>query len=384
MIYFFIPAALKRLDTSGSSSQLDGPSAYNTTTLPTISRIDKQPTILAKNYRLKILRQASFLSKIMYVNNEGSNHWMAAWFDGNTRAEAKTIFEYRELIDQFPTVERQIRDRVGKENSLCFIGDKTAKIIPEALTTERTIPLPIPTQVVATGKPYRSNHRNGLTNKAYRELSRRREEESRQVQVDQVGLGLARCHESSAIVTKVMPELAQCPEISLALVRVPYQSFDSNCLLFAVFNPLVGFPTAIKRLVFDTVKERTGGAELYDWPAITPILRHVGITLSTPKLDVTEDRLKKLIALQEGMFVVTYHGHAVGIDCKRRLIFDCAFEFAVELSNDGFVQCGIIAAQHVRQILVNDSMRRKLVSGAKDAEFVKLLKVEMLARFCVV
>ena len=56
---------------------------------------------------------------------------MAAWFDGNTRAEAKTIFEYRELIDQFPTVERQIRDRVGKENSLCFIGDKTAKIIQE-------------------------------------------------------------------------------------------------------------------------------------------------------------------------------------------------------------------------------------------------------------
>ena len=82
--FFFIPAALKRLDTSGSSSQLDGPSADNTTTLPTISRIDKQPTILAKNYRLKILRQASFLSKIMYVNNEGSNHWMAAWFDGNT------------------------------------------------------------------------------------------------------------------------------------------------------------------------------------------------------------------------------------------------------------------------------------------------------------
>ena len=208
MIYFFIPAALKRLDTSGSSSQLDGPSADNTTTLPTSSRIDKQPTILAKKYRLKILRQASFLSKIMYLNNEGSNHWMAAWFNGNTRAEAITIFEYRELIDQFPTVERQIRDRVGKENSLCFIGDKTAKIIPEALTTtERTIPLPIPTQGVATGKRYQSNQRNGLTNKAYRELSRRREEESRHVQVEQVGIGLAQCHEISAIVTTVMPEL---------------------------------------------------------------------------------------------------------------------------------------------------------------------------------
>ena len=94
--------------------------------------------------------------------------------------------------------------------------------------------------------------------------------------------------------------------------------------------------------------------------------------------------MKKVIDLQEGMFVVTYHGHAVGIDCKRRLIFDCAFEFAVELSNDGFVKCGILAAQHVRQILVHDSRRRKLVSSAKDAEFVKLLKVEMSARFCVV
>ena len=44
-------------------------------------------------------------------------------------------------------------------------------------------------------------------------------------------------------------------------------------------------------------------------------------------------------------------------------IYDCAFEFAVELSNDGFVKCDILAAQHVRQIIGNDSRRRKLVSG---------------------
>ena len=56
----------------------------------------------------------------------------------------------------------------------------------------------------------------------------------------------------------------------------------------------------------------------------------------------------------------------------------------MELSNDGFVLCNILAAQHVRQIIVNDSRRRKLVSGAKDAEFLKLLKVEMFARFCVI
>ena len=204
------------------------------------------------------------------------------------------------------------------------------------------------------------------------------------MQVDGVGLGFGRDTEHTPIVTKVLPELARGDEISLAHVLVPYQSTDSDCLLFAVLNPLVGFPTVIKRLVLDIVKARTGGAKLYDWPDITPILEHVGITVIPPKLDLTEDRLKGLIALQEGMFVVTYHGHAVGIDCKRRLIYDCAFEFAVELSNDGFVQCGILAAQHVRQILVNDSMRRKLLSGAKDTEFMNLLKAKMFALFCVV
>ena len=199
-----------------------------------------------------------------------------------------------------------------------------------------------------------------------------------------VGLGFGRDTEQTPIVTKVLPELARGDEISLAHVLVPYQSTDSNCLLFAVLNPLVGFPTVIKRLVLDTVKARTGGVKLYDWPDITPILRHVGITVLPLKLDLTEDRLKGLIALQEGMFVVTYRGHAVGIDCKMRLIYDCAFEFAVELSNDGFVKCDILAAQHVRQIIVNDSRRRKLVSGAKDAEFLKALRDELLARFCVV
>ena len=33
----------------------------------------------------------------------------AAWFDGDTRAGARTVFEFRELIDQFPTAEARGR-----------------------------------------------------------------------------------------------------------------------------------------------------------------------------------------------------------------------------------------------------------------------------------
>ena len=81
---------------------------------------------------------------------------------------------------------------------------------------------------------------------------------------------------------------------------------------------------------------------------------------------------------------MTYHGHAVGVDCQRRLIYDCAFVNAVELSNDGFVHCEIFAAQHVRRIVLKDSRIRKLLSGSKDAEFMKLLKAKMFALYCVV
>ena len=174
-----------------------------------LKRLDISAILLSKKERLKILRAANYLTKVKYIERDGQIHWIAAWFDGDTRAGARTVVDHTELIAQFPTVERQIRQlTLGGPSCYSFIGDKSAKIIPEAMTTtERTISLPATTQVVASGKRYQSNQRNGLTNKAYRELSRRREEESRHVQVEQVGLGLAQCHEISAIVTTVMPEL---------------------------------------------------------------------------------------------------------------------------------------------------------------------------------
>ena len=215
MISFFIPAALKRQDISA--------------------------ILLSGKERLKILRAANFLTKVEYMERDGSNHWIAAWFDGDTRAGARTVFDFRELIDQFPSVERQIRLlTTGSCSSYSFIGDKSAKIIKEALTTmERTIPLTIPTHPLISKKRHRKRHLNGLTYSSYRDefgLG----EKSRDVQVDGVGLGVGRDTETAPIVTKVLPELARGPEISLAHVLVPHQSYDSDCLFFAVLKtPIV-------------------------------------------------------------------------------------------------------------------------------------------------
>ena len=61
------------------------------------------------------------------------------------------------------------------------------------------------------------------------------------MQAEQVGLGLAQCFESSAIVSKVQPELAQCLENSLAHVRVRHRSSDNDyALLIAELKRSIG------------------------------------------------------------------------------------------------------------------------------------------------
>jgi hypothetical protein len=67
-----------------------------------------------------------------------------------------------------------------------------------------------------------------------------RGEESRDVQVDGVGLGFARGAEKTPIVTKVPPELARSLEISLALVRIPHHRLCALNVLEAQQSKQIG------------------------------------------------------------------------------------------------------------------------------------------------
>ena len=108
-----------------------------------------------------------------------------------------------------------------------------------------------------------------------------------------------------------------------------------------------------------------------------------GITvLKTTKLNVTDDRLMELIALREGQFVVTYQGHAVGVDCSRRLIYDCAFDYAVDLSPEGFVRCDIHVGQQIRQIEINYSRLCTMIEVAENEKDLIALQFDLLERFC--
>ena len=113
---------------------------------------------------------------------------------------------------------------------------------------------------------------------------------------------------------------------------------------------------------------------------ITPVLRHVGITvLNTTKLNVIHDRLTELIALKEGQFV---RWALIFCNFSRRLIYDCAFDYAVDLSLEGFVRCDIHVGQQIRQIEINYSRLRTMIEVAENEKDLTALKFDLLERFC--
>ena len=256
----------------------------------------------------------------------------------------------------------------GRRKSITFIGDKSSTTVSDVPTFHLSVPTPqslsAPVIIVDVIEAVKKNPKQKREKHLHGKI-------------------LGKEITDSVRVTEVLPGLARCPEKELAQVQIIHKSLDGDCLLYAVLNPLIGFPMTIQRLVIDTVKVRTGGAKRYDWFNITPVLRHVGITvLKTTKLNVTDDRLMELIALREGQFVVTYQGHAVGVDCSRRLIYDCAFDYAVDLSPEGFVRCDIHVGQKIRQIEINYSRLCTMIEVAENEKDLTALQFDLLERFC--
>jgi hypothetical protein len=98
----------------------------------------------ASGNRLMVLEKVKYLSKIEYEKRVGDNIWLAAWFDGNVKADAKIFFEYEELADEFVTVTKEIRELAmnGRRKSITFIGDKSCTTVSDVPTFHLSVPTP--------------------------------------------------------------------------------------------------------------------------------------------------------------------------------------------------------------------------------------------------
>ena len=150
-----------------------------------------------------ILEKVKCLSKIEYEKRVGDNIWLAAWFDGNVKADAKTFFDYKKLANEFVTVKKEIRELAmnGRRKSITFIGDKSSTTVSDVPTFHLSVPTPIIiVDVIAKKKPKqkRAKHLHGkILGKEITDFVR---------------------------VTKVLPGLARCPEKELAQIQIIHRS----------------------------------------------------------------------------------------------------------------------------------------------------------------
>ena len=94
-----------------------------------------------------------------------------------------------------------------------------------------------------------------------------------------------------------------------------------------------------------------------------------------------EQRLAGLLTLQHGLFVVQYDVHCLGVDCERKLIFNCGKEWADELSMDGFHSNGFRSVEYIYLVSMNQSCIRRMKDIATNKASLKELGARMMSLF---
>ena len=170
-------------------------------------------------------------------------------------------------------------------------------------------------------------------------------------------------------------------------VSIKLFSDDKDCILYSPAN-MVALPDAVFELVVAEVKTRTAEDDYYSFNAVTNIFNTVGVCISKKNLGFlsgVENKLARLVEQQEGMFLVTNMFHCVGVDCGRRLIFDCGKPFALKLSERNFGSCKIFVTtdneEHkvgeIRRVTVDQNRYRQLCEMIHDQSALYALKKKL-------
>ena len=170
-------------------------------------------------------------------------------------------------------------------------------------------------------------------------------------------------------------------------VSIKLFSDDKDCILYSPAN-MVALPDAVFELVVAEVKTRTAEDDYDSFNAVTNTFNTVGVCISKKNLGFlsgVENKLARLVEQQEGMFLVTNMFHCVGVDCGRRLIFDCGKPFALKLSERNFGSCKIFATtdneEHkvgeIRRVTVDQNRYRQLCEMIHDQSALYALKKKL-------
>ena len=122
---------------------------------------------------------------------------------------------------------------------------------------------------------------------------------------------------------------------------VHWQSSQSYCVPFAFLN-VIGASKKKKKMLLRLLPGKNCG-----FRDLAPIVRKHPFQRHLERCSIT---IQGILAKKTELFLVIDGVHCVGVDCSRQLIFDCAKEKALPLSEESFRECQIIKIDEARQI----------------------------------
>ena len=157
------------------------------------------------------------------------------------------------------------------------------------------------------------------------------------------------------------------PDHSSAKIPVAYQSKIGDCVPFAPLNILPSdYPIVLKERLEVAVLSKVGGT-LCDFKDVSIIFREFGVELRHLRLkgSVPKDKMVNwFLAQREGLFAVSTDCHCIGVDCNRRLIFDCAESYALKMNMTSFHRClkrFVYAIKECRRIVIDHGKVKNII-----------------------
>lgn len=150
------------------------------------------------------------------------------------------------------------------------------------------------------------------------------------------------------------PEAGGGPQIaprsldwSATITRYPpvvHQSTDDGCVPYALLNVLGASKRKAKILMqrFNKGTSKQGDLAL--------LSRDASIGLKCHLLSVIGKDVDWLLSQTNGQYIVVDGVHAVGVDCGKRLIFDCSKPVSIDLTKLELSSCGIHNVLEMRKV----------------------------------
>jgi hypothetical protein len=129
-------------------------------------------------------------------------------------------------------------------------------------------------------------------------------------------------------------------------ILVKYRNSRGYCLLYSILNGVEAdiFPTNEKEFV-DTFGCTHGSMKKLAKVASATLGINV-IKISDP----SSHSIDWLLSRDEGLYIIVSGSHAISVDAKRKLIFDCAYPYALKLSLKSLTFCRCFTIDIIRRI----------------------------------